>query len=223
MFSTKKKKDINKIDLKDGDKNIDNLKNPEILEVNLVKDEVVIFFDWNKNLFVSLLVFIFAGLFVFEIYLGLDYWENRENEKASIIEAQTNTIKSEVVKLTEEYKDALSFKDKSSAFSDLLKNHIYWTRFFSWIEANTLNTVKYGSFSGDLSGVYSLSATAPSFAEVSWQTKVLADNPNVKSVKVDSVASKKELPKEGEELDEASSGVSFSLELEISPNIFKKN
>ena len=223
MFSSKKKKDINKINFKDGGKNIDNLKNPEILEVNLVKDEVVVFFDWNKNIFVSLLVFIVAGLFVFEIYFGLNYWEKRENDKALIIEAQTNSIRSEVVKLTADYKNALSFKDKSTAFSELLKNHIYWTRFFSWLESNTLNTVKYGSFSGDLSGAYSLNATAPSFAEVSWQTKVLNDNSYVNSVKVDSVASEKQLPEDGEELNVTAADVSFNLELEVNPNIFKKN
>ena len=140
-----------------------NLSNPEILEVNLVKDEIVVFFDWNKHLLVALLVFVFAGLFVFEVYAGLNHWEKRESAKSVIIEDETRVLKQEIINLTKQSQDALSFKDKSSAFSDLLDNHIYWTRFFSWLESNTLSTTKFSGFDGDLSGSYSLTASAPSY------------------------------------------------------------
>ena len=222
MFS-KKNKNINKTILKDKKNNVDYLKNPEILEVNLVKDEIFVIFDWNKSLFVALLVFILAGLFVFEVYLGLDYWEDRENKKAVAIAEETSKLKKEISELTDKAKDAISFKDKSSAFSDLLNNHVYWTRFFTWFEANTLNTVNYAGFSGDLSGSYSLKATAPSFAEASWQVKVFSDNENVKNVSVSSVESLSEVASLEDNFNKLEPGtVSFSLNLEVNPEIFKK-
>lgn len=223
MFSSKKNKNSQKVSAQDKLKNFDYLRNPEILEVNLVKDEVIVRFDWNRHLFVALLVFIFAGLVVFEIYLGLDYWEKRESEKAIAIEEETSQLKRDIIDLTNKSQDALSFKDKSSAFSDLLNNHVYWTRFFTWLETNTLNTVKYEGFAGDLSGTYSLSASAPSFAEASWQVKVLANNENVKNVSVIAVSSNAEVLEEGQNLEELeASAASFSIDLEIDPEIFKK-
>ncbi len=223
MFSSKKNQNSKKPLTKEKLDNFNYLKNPEILEVNLVKDEIVILFDWNRHLFLMFLVLIFSGLFVFEIYLGLDYWEERENQRAAAIEAETNQIKLDIIELTNKSQDALSFKDKSAAFSDLLDNHIYWTRFFNWLEANTLNTVKYDGFTGDLSGVYSFDASAPSFAEASWQVKVFADKENVKSVSVNSVSSNAEISEEGSVLEGAETGTAvFSINLEIDPEIFKK-
>ncbi len=224
MFSTKVKKEENKVGKNNNRRSFDAFKNPEILEVNLVKDEVVIFFDWNKSILAIILVLILSSLFVFQIYLGLDYWERRENEKALLIEQETNLLKSEIADLNNKAKDALSFKDKSSAFSDILNNHVYWTRFFSWLERNTLSTVSYNGFSGDLSGSYSLAATTPSYAEASWQVKAFSDSPIVKNVMVESVSSKLIEVETGQDLDPViSNEVSFNIELELEPDIFKKN
>ncbi|NCN22410.1 hypothetical protein GW758_00225 [Candidatus Falkowbacteria bacterium] len=229
MFSFKKKQNSKQpsaqSDVKPSPKekvdDFDASKNPEILEVNLVKDEIIVLFDWNKHLFLTFLVLIFTGAFVFEIYLGLDYWEERENQRSQEIKEETNKIRLETIELNNKSQDALSFKDKSSAFSDLLDNHIYWTRFFTWLESNTLNTVQFGSFDGNLSGSYSLAASAPSFAEASWQVKVLADNKNVKKASVNSVSSK---VIDGDNLEDSKVGsVSFSIDLEIDPTIFKKS
>lgn len=223
MFYKKTNKDSKKNKKPEVSRYLDNHKNPEILEVNLVKDELVVFFDWNKHIFSAILVLIVAGLFVFEIYLGLDYWENREAEKASAIESETNRVKKDIVVLNNSSKDALSYKDKSLAFGDLLNNHVYWTRFFSWLEANTLNTVKFNGFEGDLSGSYALSATAPTYAEASWQAKVMADNPMVNSVSIENVNSqRKEIIDEKNKTVEEFSQVSFDINLELKTDVFKK-
>lgn len=223
MFFLKKNQNSKKTLAKEKTKDFDYLKNPDILGVNLVKDEVIILFDWNKHLFITLLVLVLTGLFVFEIYLGLDYWEERESQKAIAIEKETSQLKEDIVDLTNKSQDALSFKDKSAAFSDLLNNHVYWTRFFTWLESNTLNTVKYNGFSGDLSGSYTLGATAPSFAEASWQVKVLTNSDEVKNVSVNSVTSNADISEDEQIIEELETEtVSFSINLEINPEIFKK-
>lgn len=224
MFSIKTKKGENKNDQNKGRQFFDSNKNPEILEVNLVKDEVVVFFDWNKHLLAVVLVFILSSLFIFEIYLGLDKWEEQESDRALLIEQETSQLKSEIAILNNSAKDALSYKDKASVFSDILDNHVYWTRFFSWLEQNTLSTVKYGGFSGDLSGIYTLQAVTPSYAEASWQVKAFTNSPLVKNVKVESAAFdliEQEVGKDEDPI--TSTEVSFDIELELDLTIFKKS
>lgn len=205
----------------------DTLRSPEILGVNLVKDELIVFFDWNKHIFISIIAVLVVGLFVFEIYSGLGYWEEQENKRAEELKAKTDILKMEVVNLNNEHAAALSFRDKSGAFSDLLENHVYFTQFFDWLQKNTLSTVKYTGFTGDLTGIYTLNATAPSYAEASWQAKAFLNNEMVKDVEITSVSS-------GGGDDAATTGapvsldaesvagsVTFKIDLEINPEVFR--
>ncbi len=194
------------------------LQNPKILEVNLIKDEVKISFDWSKNLSILLIVLFISAAFITEIYLGLDLWEQEENQKVKALEDNIIVVNRDISKIKAMADEALSYKDKSMELSRLLSEHIYWTSFFNWIEKNTLSTVKFDAFSGDTKGVYSFSAKALSYAEVSWQVKAFLNDPLVKKVEVASVNSaiSKEKGKE------ANNGVSFSLSFELNPEIFKK-
>jgi hypothetical protein len=87
------------------------------------------------------------------------------------------------------------------------------------LEKNTLNSVNYQGFSGDVSGEYSLSATARTFSDISWQVKTFKDNKYVISAEVDAGSSGRS-DKEGEVSGESS--VSFSINLKIKPEIFYK-
>ncbi len=220
MFS-KKPQEGNKKEIDKKNRNFFDSRNPEVLEVNLVKDEILIFFDWRKHILTAIFLLILAGLFIFEISLGLNSWETRENAKAAALQNETEILKKEVVDLNNKVSSALLFKDKSLAFGELLGNHIYWTNFFSWLEKNTLSTVKFKGFSGDLSGKYSLSATAPTYAEAAWQVKVLSENPMIQEVEISSIENIQQRSGEGEDAV-ISSIVSFVLEFTVKPEIFKK-
>jgi hypothetical protein len=232
MFSKKDKKTKTST-LKDSKKKkvfqkpVD-LRNPEVLDVNLVKDEIVVFFDWRKNLIIAFIVLILSLLFIFELSKGLDLWENLENEKAHSLEVQTNTLKKEIVLINNKASQALLFKNKSIAFSELLSNHIYWTNFYNWLEKNTLNVVKFQGFSGNLSGEYILTANAENYAEAAWQAKVMQDSPFVESVEIYNVHRVEEtfedgLDEEGNVKLSSISYVSFDINLKIKASIFKNN
>lgn len=211
MFFSKQKKI--KIDLK---KNL--LQNPKILEVNLIKDEVRIGFDWNKNISVLLLVLFIAGILIGEIYYGLDWWEKQESLRSQSLATDVAKVNSEINQIKTGSDAALVFKDKSNELGRLLNEHIYWSNFFSWLEKKTLSSVTYSDFSGDAKGVYTLNAKASNYAEVSWQVKAFLDDKMTKGVDVlnVSLASVKEKEKI------VGKGVSFSLNLEVNPEIFKK-
>lgn len=192
------------------------LQNPKILEVNLIKDEAKIFFNWNKNLLVLTLVLFLAGLFVVEIYLGLNWWEKQETLQAQSLTENISKINQEVSKLKNQVSAALLYKEKSAVFTELLNNHIYWSNFFSWLEKNTLSSVKYGGFSGDLSGDYTLDAKTDSFADVSWQVKAFLNDSLTQEVEVKNATAAK-----GRDRTKPAE-VNFTLSLKVKPEIFKK-
>ena len=193
-----------------------SLQNPKILEVNLIKDEVGISFDWNKNLSVLVIVLFITSLFVAEIYFGLDWWEKQEILNAQVISEDIAQVSREISEVRTKTEDAIAYRDKTIEVTRLLDEHIYWSNFFSWLEKNTLNSVKFGSFGGDLTGIYSLDAKTKTFAEVSWQVKALLNDPLTKLAEVTQAASS------ASKGDDQEAEVSFTLMLEVSPEIFKK-
>ncbi|MDI3496495.1 MAG: hypothetical protein PWQ35_516 [Patescibacteria group bacterium] len=214
------------------------LKNPKILEVNLIKEEAQMEFNWRRNLrslFFALGVTLFI---IIEIYYGLDWWQKDEEARLAGTQAQIKTISGEIATMRESAKDALSYQAKTKEIEGLFANHIYWTNFFSWLEKNTLSTVSFNAFSGDLEGEYSLSGTANTFAEVSWQAKKMLEAPFVKEVEILNASfgetkSKEELEEEIAEAENQTEDgivvvppspptVSFTLDLTIDPEIFHK-
>ncbi|MDD2354264.1 MAG: hypothetical protein PHX76_02700 [Patescibacteria group bacterium] len=223
---------------KKSDKLSGALKNPKILEVNLIKEEAQMEFNWSRNLR-SLLFALGVTIFVIaEIYYGLDWWQKDEEARLASTQAQIKTISGEIATMRESAKDALNYQEKTKEIGALLENHIYWTNFFTWLEKNTLSTVSFGAFGGDLEGEYSLSGTANTFAEVSWQAKKMLEAPFVKEVDILNASfgetkSKEELEEEMANAEnQAAEGVaitppapptvSFTLNLKIDPEIFKK-
>lgn len=192
-----------------------SLQNPRILEVNLVKDEVLVFFDWRKNLSLLFLVLCIAALLVTEIYFGLGWWQAQEEARSQTLQDQAVKTGEEVSALKKKISAPLTYKAKSAAFSQLLNNHVYWTNFFNWLEKNTLSSVHYKDFSGGVDGVYILTATAQSYADVSWQVKAFLNDPITKAVSVvQAESSQKAKDQAGE--------VSFKINLEVNPAVFRK-
>lgn len=197
--------------------------NPKILEVNLIKGEVRISFDWQKHLALVIFVFVIAGAFIVEIYFGLDLWAKQERTKADVLTVEIIKVSQEIKDIQTKADAALLYKEKSSEVSRLLDNHVYWSGFFDWLEKNTLSSVEFAEFSGDLDGVYELEATASSYQDVSWQVKALSDSPFVKKVEV---LKAEAAESKGETINEVTFAgkriINFSLQLEVNQDLFKK-
>lgn len=198
-----------------GDNKKDLFSNPKILEVNLIKGEARVLFDWRKELLVLLVVFLIAGSLVAELYFGLDWWGREEMANAQLLSNQIDALNRDIAQIKGQTDAALTYQAKTTAVGQLLTNHIYWTKFLRWLEKDTLSSVKYAGFSGDLTGLYKLAASAPSYAEVSWQAKAFRDDPLVVKVEVTSAGGASKDTK-------GQSGISFPLSLQVKPDIFKK-
>jgi hypothetical protein len=212
MFSLKlkpKTKDVNKRPV---------VSNPKILEINLIKEDSGVSFDWGKNLSTIFLVFFIAAVLVAEIYFGLDWWQNQEMIKTQKTAADVAKINKEITALNNQATEAFKYKDKVLVLSGLLNNHVYWSSFLNWLEKNTLSTVQYSSLKGDTSGTYSFDATSKTYADVSWQVKAFLNDPMTKSALVDDATSFQLKDDDKEKKPE----VHFTVKLEVNPSIFKK-
>jgi hypothetical protein len=198
-----------------GDNKKDSFSNPKILEVNLIKGEARVLFDWRKELLVLLVIFLIAGSLVAELYFGLDWWGREEMANAQLLSNQIDALNRDIAQIKGQTDAALTYQAKTAAVGQLLTNHIYWTKFLRWLEKDTLSSVKYAGFSGDLTGLYNLAANAPSYAEVSWQAKAFSDDPLVEKVEIISAGG---VGKDAK----AQSGINFPLSLQVKPDIFKK-
>lgn len=204
-----------KLNKASADKN-DNFINPKVLEVNLVKDEVGVEFNWNKHLLSLFLSLFIAALFVAEIYYGLDWWQKQEESRTAAINAEYQSVTSKIKNISNNSKDFSIFKEKVALTQQLADSHIYWTNFFDWLEKNTLNSVSYGSFTGDISGAYTLDANAKTFSDISWQVKAFKDSEMVEKATVESGSSGRG---EGDKVA-SDANVSFSIDFQIKPQIF---
>lgn len=198
------------------DKN-DSFINPKVLEVNLVKDEIGVDFNWRRHLVSLFLTFLVAFLFVLEIYYGLDWWQKQEESRTAAINMEYEGVVSDIKDINNKSKDFSIFKDKVAITGQIADTHIYWTNYFNWLEKNTLNTVIYSGFSGDISGKYTLAATAKTFSDISWQVKAFSDSPLVDSARVDSGAAGRS---EADKSLSTDIPVSFSINLQVKPQIF---
>lgn len=193
--------------------------NPKVLEVNLIKSEMQVDFDFSKNLGTLLFALIITALFITEIYLGLNWWSDYENARMLAAETKFNQVSKEIKALKTESDQILAFKQRADLANTLVENHIYWTNFFNWLEKNTLSSVNYLGFQGDKSGVYSLSASAKTFRDISWQTRAMLESPAVVSVHVNNGESERPTDSGGAEAEVED--IKFSLDLVVDPNIFK--
>lgn len=191
--------------------------NPKVLEVNLIKDERQVVFDWQHNFGTLLFALFIAALFLVEVYVGLNWWANYEEDRALAMETKFSLVSKEIKDMRTESDEILAFKQRSDIAYQLLENHIYWTNFFNWLEKNTLSSVNYLAFSGGTDGEYQLEAATKTYRDISWQTRVMLQNPSVLDVRVDSGTSEKQ---EGEEKVEAET-VNFMLDLKVDPQLFK--
>ncbi len=193
------------------------LANPKILEVNLIQDQEGQVLNWRKFLMPTFLAIITTLILIGEAYLLLSWWQNQESQRLSVINHELEIITKNINGLNQEYQELTAFQQKLNAMNYVVDKQPQWSNFFNWLERKTLSSVTWGGFNGDLSGQYSLSASADTYADISWQVRAFLSDELVKSVRVESGSGGISSADEP-----FSSNVSFNLQLEIDPELFYK-
>lgn len=88
----------------------------------------------------------------------------------------------------------------------LLSRHLYWTRFFRFLEATTIPDVYYTNLSVDPKGAIRLAAVGRDFAAVARQLRALEESEDVERVRITKAA---------QEMGGATPGVQFDIEIAV--------
>lgn len=185
------------------------------VKANLIKDQGVLFFNWQQKMLTLSLSLILSCLAISLVYVGLLIWQKEKLNDNQATIANFEAINIEVLKNEDELKEITAFNKKLDIVSFILNNHVYWTSFLAFLENNTLKDVYYESFTGDLTGNYRLPAVARNLDAVSLQLEVMKAYPMIRSVQYSSsqtVTATKDSP----------AIVKFNLEMSLDPKIFIK-
>jgi hypothetical protein len=185
------------------------------VKANLVKDQGVLFFNWRQRSLTLALALVLCSLALGLVYVGLLIWQKERLSDNEATLANFEAINAEVAKNEKEIEEIIAFNRKLDVVSFILANHVHWTNYFDFLEANTLKSVYYQSFSGDISGNYSIPALAKDLDAISLQLEVMKAYNLMRSVQYSSASASAGGPNEP-------STVNFNLEMSLDPKIFLK-
>lgn len=186
------------------------------LEVNLLSEEMSgQFVPRTKFLQLGLAV-VGAVVLVGGAYLGLTFYEKSIDKQVTTTKEEVVTVQREVEDLKKQAVTVQTTTDKLKAIKTLLGNHVHWTSFFYQLEKYTLPSVTYGaSFSANIQGQVTLSATTDTFEHAAQQYLVYQDavknNDFIKNFTITAATKQK---------TKNVSLVSFSVILDLLPSVF---
>ena len=70
-----------------------SLKNPKILDLNLIKEEVSLDFNWRKNISSLLFILGIVAFVILEIYFGLNWWQKDEEARLEGAKAEMKVLR----------------------------------------------------------------------------------------------------------------------------------
>jgi hypothetical protein len=185
------------------------------VKANLIKDQGVLFFNWQQRLLTLALALILCSLAIGLVYVGLLIWQKeRLNDNQSTL-ANFEAINAEIAKNEKDLEEIVAFNRKLDVVSFILSNHVYWTNFFNFLENNTLKDVYFDNFSGDLTGKYTIAATARNLEAVSSQLEVMKAHALVRNIEY---SSGQTIPA----TEDQPAKTKFNLELSVDPKLFLK-
>ncbi|MCK9438504.1 MAG: hypothetical protein WCY43_00895 [Patescibacteria group bacterium] len=193
----------------------DDLDNLHLLESDLIKGEVPIYFELNKHLIAFFALLLVSFVLIMELYFLLSWWEkNRSIENSYYLQDEISVVNKEKSELEQKYVEVFNFKNKMSSSFSVLDKHTYWTRFFSFLEQNTLKNVYFKKFSGDIGGSYILPSVTDDVRAISYQSKYFSADRRAVNVFI----SDEEIGEGG--IGPDSGFVNFNINLNLDPKTF---
>ena len=178
-------------------------------EVSLSPEKIVIFpRAVRKNLiFLLISIMIFSFIFTSAWWWTNDYLKKSLKE-IKIAQEEIKTVEEEVESYLEVKKKIANIETKFGQAQRVLKNHIYWTRFFTLLEKYTVPEVFYSGFSGNTSGSIHLNGGTLSLQAVGRQMLAFKEASDfVEKAEISNITM-------------SAQGVTFNLELILKPDIF---
>lgn len=193
--------------------------------VNLLPEELVSREEPKKKLIqLAFYLLLSAGVIVV-FYLAMLFYQSWIVTRAEKLKQERIGIETEISSLRRLHEESIAFKKKIDGAKELLKTHVYWTKFFEKLEKYTVSDVYYaGSFSATTGGGITLEARAPDFESVAEQLVVFKNASDfVEEVSITSAQRVEVGVSEGVPPGSIlASQVGFKINLILIPDIFYK-
>jgi len=186
---------------------------PPVLETNLIKGEIVTFFDWHKQMVVLAMAILLPSFFIAAAYFGINAYEKQMLNKSEDRVANLNELNQKIKTEEAGLEEATDFQNRLSLAAKVFSRHIYWTNFFKFLEDNTVKKVYYSGFDGDTGGNYAFDALTKDYQSIVDELKLLKGNDKIVSAEAQGGETS-----EGSGLDE--SGVKFTLKFSVKKSLF---
>lgn len=160
--------------------------------------------SWPRGLFIFSLI-LFVLLLV--IYFGLDYYTKTKVNYNNDLDKQIETLRASFS--IEKESEIINFESRLNNLSKLLANHTYLSKLFAELEAKTHQKVYFNNFEYDQkNNVLKLDGVAQNYTILAEALTAFSQDENILSV-------------DFKNLKTGASGVTFSLELKINPQLIK--
>ncbi|MDP3900534.1 MAG: hypothetical protein Q8Q23_05665 [bacterium] len=137
------------------------------LRTNLVKSLYVYDFDSKSLIRLQVIGVIASVVVVAAVHFGLIFYSSTIEYESS--DDNLTKKEQEFKDLQKKVDDLGDFRTKVSQVKELLSDHIYWTKFFNYLEKYTMADVFYANFNGNTSGPYDLNSRAKSYEDAARQ------------------------------------------------------
>lgn len=164
---------------------------------------------WTMALVVSsLLILIGAG------YYLLTQRVQAAQAQLATVDSQLGLAKNEVNDRLKDWSQYQDLEERLRILSSELNSHIISSRLFTFLEQNTLPSVRYKSASWSDDGKLALDVVTDTFEHAAGQVMVMKSNPDIKKVTAATFGS------ERDEKTRKITSVTFQLQVELKPGIF---
>ena len=218
----KKEKGENKklsIDLRTSNLKIEDKDKQAKLDVNLIPAELSKHpeLELPKKLFGYGFVVVLFILVIVGGYLAITWYQFKITQEIKGIENQISKLNGEIRQYEQDKTKAVELQKRLVLTRQLLNDHIYWTKFFSFLEKYTISEVRYTNFSMVGKDRLVISAIGRDYKSAAKQLMVLQKAGDfIKSVKIDAASA---------QVDTKTltfGGVGFNIDMEFQPNVFLK-
>lgn len=181
------------------------------LEISLMPKRAVVIPRIVRSrflLFLAILIIIFTIFTV--VWLYTDWYFERLGTEVYRLQREIQLLEAKSVSFLEIRDEISALERKAAQVDSILNNHIYWTKFFTLLEAHTINDVYFGDFFANTSENIHLEATARDL--ISLAKQIVAFSQASDFIKELSVSGIRKLP----------AGVGASFDLSLVDNVFHK-
>lgn len=190
-----------------------------VLKTNLIQGTTTVTFDWGKNITPIFSSFFISIFIICIVYIGLILWEDKTINRGTALINDTEAL---IIKIKQAQKKAEAvniFQKKIGLVKYLLEEHVYWTKFFNFLEDNTLTVAYYSEgFTGSTNGSYNFSVVTENYSSINDFINILKNNDYV----LDSTVTGAMLGADKNKNFNKNAATSFELLLKLNPTLFKK-